>query len=159
PDNRTNDGKCDRRGRFWVGTMHNTVGGLPAGSLYRVDGDHSVHRMASAITIPNSLAWSPDDRTMYFADSSQRSIRSYAFDSETGDIADQRVFAQLSDGTGVPDGSTVDEAGFLWTAIYGGGRLHRYAPDGRLDRTVDLPMGQPTSCAFGGADFGTLYVT
>jgi len=159
PENRCNDGKCDRSGRFWVGTIHDTVRGQPVGALYRVGADHQVRQMADAIIIPNSLAWSPDDRTLYFADTFRRVIYAYDYDLKGGEISQRRVFAEFAENAGVPDGSTVDADGFLWNAVYGGSRLHRYAPDGRLDRTVPLPMSQPTSCAFGGADLATLYVT
>jgi sugar lactone lactonase YvrE len=115
--------------------------------------------MADGIDIPNGLAWSPDDHTMYFADTFDRTIFAYSFDIDSGTIHDRQVFAELPDGGGVPDGSTVDADGFLWNAVYGGGRLNRYAPDGRLDRTVELPMTQPTSCTFGGPRLDTLYVT
>jgi sugar lactone lactonase YvrE len=132
---------------------------LAEGSLYRIDAQHQVVKMAEGICIPNSLAWSPDDRTMYFADTFKRAIYAYSFDIDTGSISNQRVFARFAEGSGAPDGSTVDAEGFLWNAVYGGGRLHCYAPNGRLHRSVELPMSQPTSCAFGGTDLNTLYVT
>jgi sugar lactone lactonase YvrE len=159
PEHRCNDGKCDRRGRFWVGTMNNTARGDRAGSLYRFDGDRNLTKVGDRIEIPNGLAWSPDDRTMYFTDTFDRQIFAYDFDADSGAIGAQRSFAKFADGAGTPDGATVDAEGFLWTAVYGGGRLHRYAPDGRLDRVVPLPMTQPTSCAFGGHRLDVLYVT
>lgn len=159
PENRSNDGKCDRRGRFWVGTIHNLKPGTPAGALYRIDASRRVARVAGDIGIPNSIAWSPDDRTMYFADTAKRTIFTYSFDIDSGDIRDRRVFADFPEGSGAPDGSTVDADGFLWNAVYGGSRLNRYAPDGRLDRVVEMPMSQPTSCAFGGRALDVLYVT
>jgi sugar lactone lactonase YvrE len=157
PDNRFNDGRCDRRGRFWAGTMSD-VRREPTGSLYRFDADHSVHLMRGGIIVPNSIAFSPDDRTMYFADTYRLQILSYAFSLEDGTISSPRLFAS-TDGKGRPDGSAVDEAGCLWNAEYAGGRLVRYAPDGRADRVIEMPVSQPTCCCFGGPDLGTLFVT
>jgi sugar lactone lactonase YvrE len=159
PDNRCNDGKCDRRGRFWVGTMDNLKRGGGTGSLYCFNAEHELSKAVEGIEIPNSLAWSPDDKTMYFADTFRRQIYAYDFDLDRGRLGDRRTFAEFGASEGAPDGSTVDADGFLWTAVYRGGALHRYAPDGRLDRVVKLPMSQPTSCAFGGAGLDVLYVT
>lgn len=159
PDNRCNDGKCDRLGRFWIGTMNNLKRGNASGALYRFDVKHRLSRMIDGVEIPNSLAWSPDARTMYFADTFRRQIYAYDFDVESGELGSRRIFAEFAEGGGSPDGSTVDADGFLWTAIYRGAALHRYAPDGRLDRAVPLPMSQPTSCAFGGDALDVLYVT
>ena len=155
--NRFNDGKCDRAGRFWAGTMDDRLT-EHTGSLFRLDADRSAHRMDGAIAIPNSIAWSPDDRTMYFADTVDREILAYDFEPATGEIANRRVFA-TTEGSASPDGSTVDGEGFLWNAQWGASRLVRYAPDGRIDRIVELPVRYPTSCMFGGADLSTLYVT
>lgn len=158
PGNRMNDGKCDRRGRFWAGTMDDSLKARTA-ALYRLDPDLSCERMESRIGISNSLAWSPDDRTFYFADTLQRKIFAYDFDLATGAIANRRVFADCADQPGAPDGSTIDAEGFLWNAQWDGWRLVRYAPDGSIDRIVDLPVQKPTSCMFGGPDLATLYVT
>ncbi len=159
PANRCNDGKCDRQGRFWVGTMHDTIRGGRTGSLYRFDAGRRLSRIQGGIEIPNGLAWSPDGRVMYFTDTFDRQIFAYDFDPGSGEISDGRAFTEPVEGVGAPDGGTVDADGFFWTAIYGGGRLHRYAPDGALDRVVPLPMTQPTSCAFGGYMMDVLYVT
>ncbi|MBI1777631.1 MAG: SMP-30/gluconolactonase/LRE family protein [Proteobacteria bacterium] len=158
PGLRCNDGKCDRGGRFWVGTMHDDER-LPVGALYRLDGDRTLRVVAAGLTIPNALAWSPDDRVMYHADSFQQTIYAYAFDAASGSLGQRRIFAKLPQMGVGPDGATVDAEGFLWNAEYGGGRLVRYAPDGRIERTVKLPVSQPTSCAFGGKDLDVLYVT
>jgi sugar lactone lactonase YvrE len=154
--NRFNDGKCDRAGRFWAGSMDDRLS-EHTGTLFRLDPDRTVHRLDGAIGCSNSLAWSPDDCTFYFADSQDRTIFAYDFDAASGAIANKRVFA-VSD-IGVPDGSTVDAEGFLWNANWDGWRLVRYAPDGRVDRVVELPVQKPTSCMFGGPDLATLYVT
>jgi sugar lactone lactonase YvrE len=130
-----------------------------SGALYRFDAKRRLSRMIDGVDIPNSLAWSPDARTMYFADTFRRQIYAYDFDVDSGELGSWRIFAEFAEGGGSPDGSTVDADGFLWTAIYRGAALHRYAPDGRLDRVVPLPMSQPTSCAFGGDALDVLYVT
>jgi L-arabinonolactonase len=156
--NRMNDGKCDRQGRFWAGGMDDRCTDHTA-SLWRLDPDLSVHEMARGIGISNSIAWSPDDRTFYYADTLDRAIYAYDFDKATGSVANRRVLADHKDQPGGPDGSTVDAEGFLWNTQWDGWRLVRYAPDGRIDRTVALPVQKPTCCAFGGPDLRTLYVT
>lgn len=154
---RFNDGRCDRQGRFWVGTMHN-ITRAPEGVLYRLDGRSALAPAMSGICIPNSLAWSPDGRTMYFADSLRHAIYAYEFDISTGQLGEQRLFA-ATEAPAFPDGSTVDAEGFLWNAEFNGSRLVRYAPDGRIDRVVALPVPRPTCCAFGGPGLATLYIT
>ena len=158
PENRFNDGRCDRAGRFWAGTM-SEASRDPVGSLYCLEPNLTVRLVRRGISVPNSLAWSPDSRVMYFADSHRRRIWAYDFDIDAGAIANERVFVNLDDHPGVPDGSTVDAEGCLWNAEHGGGRICRYAPDGRLERTIGLPVTQPTCCIFGGPDLKTLYIT
>jgi sugar lactone lactonase YvrE len=158
PDNRLNDGRCDRRGRFWVGSM-NDRSRVPTGALYRVDVNGTCHRALDGITVPNSLAWSPDGRTMYFADTPTRVIRAFDFDPASGVPSRPRVFSTVPDGAGYPDGATVDADGFLWSANWDGWQVTRYAPDGRRDKVVPLPVQRPTSCAFGGERLDVLYVT
>lgn len=160
PENRFNDGKCDRRGRFWAGSMH--FAGLPrkpAGALYRLDPGLSVRRMETGIRTSNGLGWSPDNRTMYYTDTRAQCIWAYDFDLESGAIENRRTLADVPVETGYPDGMTVDAEGFVWSVNWGGWRIVRYAPDGRIERTVMLPVEQPTSCSFGGPDLRTLYVT
>ena len=157
-DNRLNDGRCDRRGRFWVGSMNDRAR-VPTGALYRADIDGTCHRVIDGITVPNSLAWSPDGRTMYFADSPTRTIWACDYDPERGVPGERRVFAQVPDGAGYPDGATVDAEGCLWSANWDGWQLTRYAPDGRPLGIVPLPVQRPTSCAFGGKALDVLYVT
>jgi sugar lactone lactonase YvrE len=157
-DLRFNDGRCYRRGRFWAGTLHEKRQAGTA-ALYRLDPDGTCHKMVDGITVANGLAWSPDDHTMYFADSYVRTIFSFESDPDTGAIGNRRVFTELPAGTGVPDGATVDAEGFLWSANFDGGCITRYAPDGRVDRVIRMPVARPTSCAFGGDDLSTLYVT
>ena len=156
-DQRFNDGKCDPQGRFWVGTMNN-VTRAPEGTLYRLGPDATLTPTLSGIRIPNSLAWSPDGRTMYFSDSLLHTIYAFAFDPTTGAISDRRVFAKTI-APAIPDGATVDRESCLWCAEYDGWRVTRYRPDGQVDRTIELPVQRPTSYAFGGPNLDILYVT
>ncbi len=158
PDMRFNDGRCDRRGRFWAGTLHENR--LPGtASLYRLDPDGQCSRMIDGLTVSNGLAWSLDNRAMYFADSWTKTIFQCDFDLDTGTPHNQRIFAEIPAGAGVPDGATVDVEGFLWSANFDGGCITRYAPDGTVDRVIPMPVPRPTSCAFGAEDFSILYVT
>ena len=156
-ENILNDGRCDSHGRFWAGSMTKTMQ-RASGKLYRVDHGH-VDARDDGIWVSNGVAWSPDDKTMYFADSHMHTIFAYDYDIATGAIGGRRVFADTKDRSGVPDGASVDTDGFLWVAMFDGACLARYAPDGRLDRTVPMPVSRPTACAFGGPDLRTMYVT
>ena len=156
--NRMNDGKVDRAGRFWVGTM-NDPGHEPLGTLWRIGVDGAAEPVLRGIRVPNALCWSPDSATMYFTDSYSHQIWAFDFDLAGGAIANKRVFAEIAEDDGVPDGATVDADGFLWCAHMFGGKVCRYAPDGSLARTIEMPVPQVTSCAFGGPDLATLYVT
>ncbi len=158
PDNRMNDGKPDRQGRFWAGSMHNPHN-RRAGALYRLDADRTVTRMVEGVTVSNALAWSPDGRTMYYGDSMARTVWAWRFDPDSGTIADRRVFLDPQAIGGNPDGATVDAEGFYWLTVPGTWRLNRYDPEGRLDRSIRLPVSNPTCCAFGGESLDTLYVT
>jgi sugar lactone lactonase YvrE len=157
-ENRYNDGRCDRRGRLWIGTMDRDIR-KPSGSFYRIGADRSVLKLFDGVSVPNSTAFSPDDRTLYFADTPRHTIWAFDFDIDAGTIANRRVFADLTARKGLPDGSCVDAEGFLWNAEFAGHRIVRYAPDGRVDRIVEVPVRSPTCCCFGGDDLGTLYVT
>ncbi len=157
PKRRFNDGKCDRQGRFWVGTMHD-VTRETAGTMFRFDPDRSCNPIFGGVGCPNGLCFSPDGKTMYYADTSRWRIEAFDYDPATGNATNRRDIVTLPDGIG-PDGATVDAEGFIWNAQYDGWRLARYAPDGRLDRIVELPVQRPTSCAFGGPNRDILYVT
>ncbi|MEM8852777.1 MAG: SMP-30/gluconolactonase/LRE family protein [Pseudomonadota bacterium] len=158
PGNRFNDGKCDARGRLWVGSLAiNTEPGK--GQLWRVDPDGAVQLMEREIHVSNGLGWSPDHKTFYFTDSGCRTIWAYDFDLAAGNISNRRVFVTFGEHEGVPDGLTVDAEGGVWTALWDGWALRRYTPAGDLDRTIALPVPRPTSCTFGGEDLTTLFVT
>ena len=158
--NRFNDGKCDRQGRFWAGTMSKTQWDEPCGSLYRIGADLTATRLMSGLRCSNGLGWSPDNRTFYFAESFAHTIYAFDFEAQSGVISGRRVFATLDPASGAfPDGLTVDAEGHVWNAQPVFGRLVRYDPDGRIDRIVETPVSRCTSCTFGGDDLGTLYVT
>ena len=158
PGNRFNDGKCDRRGRLFAGTMDNAEVAC-TGTLYRLDPDLSVQVMCTGVHLSNGLGWSPDDRVLYYTDSLRRTIWAYDYDLETGAISNRRTFARVPEEAGVPDGLCVDADGYVWSAHWGGWRLTRYAPDGRVERVVKMPVPQPSCPAFGGPDLDVLYVS
>lgn len=155
---RLNDGKVDRKGRFWCGGIEDP-GMSEISSLYRLDPDRSVHRMEGPVRISNCICWSPDDRTMYFADSRRRTVWAYDFDIEAGTISNRRDLIRVADDEGVPDGATVDAEGFLWIAHMRGGKVRRYDPTGKLEREIRFPVSLTSCPAFGGQDLTTLYVT
>jgi sugar lactone lactonase YvrE len=157
-ENRFNDGKPDRRGRFWAGSMHDPMT-APTGALYRLDPDGGCQRMVDGVICSNALCWSPDGRTMYHADTLRRVVWAWDSDPDRGEIANRRVFLELSGDDGFPDGATVDAEGFLWLAHWGGWQLTRRDPTGRTERVIRLPVQQPTCPAFGGPDLRMLYVT
>jgi sugar lactone lactonase YvrE len=157
-DSRMNDGACDLQGRFWAGSLaHDHRDG--AGALWRFERDGTVTRMLDGLTIPNGIGWSLDRRTMYFIDSGPRLIRAFDFDDRVGEISNERVLVAVDASVGAPDGLTIDAAGDLWVAVYDGGRVQRYTPDGTLREEHVVPAAQTTSCAFGGPGLHRLYVT
>lgn len=158
PELRLNDGRCDRAGRFWVGSMHDPQF-TPVGSLYCVRSDASATRFESNIIVPNSIAFSPDDRTFYFADTRRHLIWAYDFDIGEGIISNRRVFTSFEGRPGRPDGSCVDTDGCLWNTSFAGGQMVRYTPAGKVDRVIDLPVTFPTCCCFGGPGLDTLFIT
>jgi sugar lactone lactonase YvrE len=157
PHNRFNDGKVDRQGRFWAGTMDDREKGS-AGALYRIDPDRACSAIDGGYGITNGPAFSPDGARMYHSDTLRQVT--YAFDLDAaGEAANRRIFLQFGPGDGHPDGMTVDAEGCLWIAFWGGWCVRRFSPDGDLLRTVELPVEQPSSCAFGGPGLDRLYVT
>jgi sugar lactone lactonase YvrE len=155
---RFNDGRCDPAGRFYVGTMNERRDAASA-ALYRLGEDGQLALVLSAITISNGLAWSPDGRTMYHADTPQRTIRAYDYDPATGEASAPRVFAQFAGADERPDGAAVDCEGCYWVALYRGGRVLRLSPAGEVIGTYRVPAACPTMPAFGGEDLSTLYLT
>jgi sugar lactone lactonase YvrE len=160
PGNRFNDGKCDRQGRLWAGTMGDVDWDSPVGSLYRFDANRKLMRMEERVCCSNGLGWSPDSKTFYFAESFAYKIHAYDFDAATGSIRNRRLFASLEGkGGAFPDGLTVDSEGFVWSAQPVFGRLVRYDPKGAIERILELPVSRGTSCIFGGKNLDVLYVT
>jgi xylono-1,5-lactonase len=157
PDNRFNDGKVDRSGRFWAGTMDDREE-EPRGSLYRLDPDLRWNAIDSGYMVTNGPAFSPDGRTMYHTDSARRVIYAFELDAD-GQACDRRVLVRFGDDDGHPDGMTVDAEGCLWVAVWDGWRLQRLSPGGEMLQAVDLPIQRPTSCAFGGPALDRLFVT
>ena len=155
---RMNDAACDPQGRLWAGTLaddHHEGGG----ALFQLDQMGHAEQVLGDLTIANGLGWSPDGATMYLIDSGPRVLHAYAFDADRGMISDGRVLVTIPEDVGAPDGMTVDAAGDLWVAIYGGGCVHRYSPDGMLRQVLPVPAQQSTCCAFAGPGLHRLYVT
>jgi sugar lactone lactonase YvrE len=162
PDMRFNDGRCDRQGRFWAGTMvQDMAAANPAGALFRFDETGLSAPVVADLIVQNGLAWSPDGRTMYLSDShpSRRLIWAFDYDGETGEPRNRRVFADLHAFVGRPDGAAMDAEGCYWICANDAGRVLRFTPEGRLDRQIELPASKPAMCAFGGREFDTLYIT
>lgn len=158
PKNRPNDARCDRAGRYWCGTMED-YGANARGTLYRMDADRTLHAVDGPFFVPNSLAFSADGARMHFADTRRGDIVSFVYDVATGERSAARVLLAAGVAPGHPDGSCIDADGCLWNARYGGSAVVRVTPHGRVDRIVELPVSQPTSCAFGGAQLDELYIT
>lgn len=156
--NRCNDGNVDVAGRFWFGTMSDDERGA-AGAIYRLDPDWTCERVLDGVGIANTLVCNPAGDILYVADSAARTVDALEIDPVTGATGRRRPFAAAPGATWGPDGSAVDVEGFLWNAQWGAARLVRYAPDGRIDRVVPMPVDHPSSCAFGGEALATLYVT
>ena len=157
-DNRFNDARFDPAGRLWAGTMSRTRAAGTA-ALYRVTEDGELSRAITGATISNGLDWDPDFSVMYYVDSTTQQIDAIAFDLDRGRLGARRRFAAVDPAAGLPDGLTVDAAGGVWVALFTGAALRRYRPDGALDAEIRLPVTNPTSVAFGGADLSELYVT
>jgi sugar lactone lactonase YvrE len=157
PNNRFNDGKVDRQGRFWAGTMDDRERGS-AGTLYRIDPDLTWRAIDTGYGITNGPAFSPDGRIMYHSDTLRRATYAFDLDSE-GNATGRRIFLKFTGDEGHPDGMTVDSQGCLWIAFWGGWCVRSYSPEGELLQTIEVPVEQPSSCAFGGPDFDRLYVT
>ncbi|WP_030371023.1 SMP-30/gluconolactonase/LRE family protein [Streptomyces rimosus] len=153
---RGNDASIDGRGRLWVGTI---AGETAPGWLARVDADGTRHTAATGVRLSNGITWSPDATRMYYVDTPTRRIDVFDYDLDTGKAANRRVFAEITGTDGVPDGMCADTDGGVWVALFRGGAVRRYAPDGRLDREITFPASLTTACGFGGPGLTDLYVT
>jgi sugar lactone lactonase YvrE len=159
-----NDGRCDAAGRFWAGTVGVRPDGLAAdgvGSLYCLDSHGALRRVLDGLSLSNGLDWSPDGRTFYFVDSRARGIDAFDFDVEQGELGRRRRLVELEFPPEVAfvDGICADADGCLWAAVWGTGEVRRYSPAGDVDRTIELPVSQPTSCVFAGDALDVLVIT
>ncbi len=167
PRNRSNEVRTDPQGRLWLGTMGSNIGPNgedvdqpdTKGSVFCVDGRGFSRRVLDGIGITNTFCWSPDGGTFYTADTTRRVIWSFRYDADDAVLHSRKVFIEGDIAPGNPDGASMDEDGCLWGARWGGSRLVRYTPAGKVDRIIELPAKQPSSCAFGGRDRRTLYIT
>ena len=159
---RFNEGACDARGRFWVGVMFDPLeGDLPGqrGRLHSFTFSGGLREEPDEAELHNGMAWSERGEVFYLSHSYDRQILAYDYDAPSGRISLGKVFATIPERLGIPDGAAIDTDGGYWCALHGGGKLRRFTADGVIDRDIDLPVSQPTMCAFAGDDLGTLYVT
>ncbi|MEX0279714.1 MAG: SMP-30/gluconolactonase/LRE family protein [Arenibacterium sp.] len=158
PQTRLNDGRTDRQGRLIVGGM-NEVSGKADSSVICVDTDLNVRTIIKGVSCANSTCFAPDGATMFFADTPDREIVAFDYDTDTGSVSNRRQHGSFKDEPGLPDGSCVDAEGGVWNAEWEGRRVVRVAPDGTIDRVVEVPVWKPTCCAFGGPERDTLFIT
>ena len=158
-NNRFNDGKCDTQGSFWVGTM-DLDGEKNRGSLYRLDTEGKIEKVISPVSISNGIAWSPDEKFMYFIDTPTNQVSTYHYEERTGNISYHGTAVQFPTELGYPDGMTIDSEGMLWIAHWGGAMVSRWNPhNGKLLETINIPAKNVTSCTFGGENLSELFVT
>ena len=158
PDTRLNDGRTDRQGRLVVGGMNEKTGAANS-SVVRIDPDLTVTTLFDGVSCANSTCFSPDGETMYFADTPDREVVAFDYDPASGQVFRKRRLASFAHEPGLPDGSCVDAGGGVWNAEWEGRRVVRIAPDGQIDKVIEVPVWKPTCCAFGGPDLDTLYIT
>ncbi len=159
PENRFNDGKCDPAGRFWVGTM-SMKGIEKAGALYLFDSEQKITKTFDSVTVSNGIVWSLDSTKMYYIDTPTKEVKEFSYDHKTGAISFLKVAVTIPDGAGYPDGMTIDSEGMLWIGMWEGYSVMRWNPvSGELLMKVDVPVARVTSCAFGGENLDTLYIT
>jgi D-xylonolactonase len=155
-----NDIIADAHGRVYAGTLYWGANGMEKyGHLYLFDLNGTVQRVDEGIEVSNGLGFSPDDKTLYYSDSSARKIYAYDVDAKTGKLANKRVFVQVPKTEGIPDGLTVDAAGYVWSAQWYGSQIVRYDPQGKVERRIQMPVTQVSSLIFGGKDFNEIYIT
>jgi sugar lactone lactonase YvrE len=156
---RFNDGKCDPAGRFWVGTIH-MDGARGKSHLYRLDADGTIHEVLNDVSISNGIVWTADKKLMYYNDTPTLTVQAFDYDDAMGTVQNRRVAFSIPEEHGYPDGMSIDAEGMLWIAMWGAGSVNRYNPEtGALLAQIKVPAPHTTSCAFGGADLKTLYIT
>jgi sugar lactone lactonase YvrE len=160
PPIRYNDGKCDPAGRLWVGSMGMEPPINSRASLYRLDHDLKINKMLDSITVSNGICWSPDKTKMYYIDTPTMKVRVFDYDDESGNISNEKTAVEIPAGMGGPDGMTIDSEGNLWICLWGGACVGCFDPEtGELLRKIDVPAKNVTSCAFGGRELKTLFIT
>lgn len=157
PDHRLNEAKCDPQGRFWVGSI-STKGRYPTGCLYRLEQSGEITRVMEGVSVPNTLVWLQDDEHLVFSDSARRVIWRFRYHPETGALSERSVFADCTADRGIPDGGALDAENHLWVAEFGGAKVKRYDPDGRVVQVISVPSTQVTSCAFAGPHLRELVI-
>jgi sugar lactone lactonase YvrE len=159
---RFNEGACDAKGRFWVGVMFDPLDGSPPeqrGLLHSFTLDGGLRAEPDAAELHNGMAWSADGKTFFLSHSNRREIIAFDYTVDGGLLSNRRVFATIPEGLGIPDGAAIDSEGGYWCALHGGSKLRRFNSDGSVDHDIDLPVSQPTMCAFAGEGLATIYVT
>ena len=159
PDLQFNDGVIDRQGRLLVGSYNSARLDAPDGSLYRLDTDHTLHKLDTNLVLSNGIALSPNGKTVYVAEMFANKITAYDYEIESGTARNRRVFVAIPEDAGKPDGLTVDSQGFVWAAHWGGWRVTRYDPAGKLEREIRVPTELVTCIGFGGENLDELYIT
>jgi sugar lactone lactonase YvrE len=159
---RFNEGACDPNGRFWIGVMFDPLEGSPPeqpGRLHSFTLRGGLRGEPDAAELHNGMAWNAEGTTFYLSHSNSREIIAFDYDVSGGLLSNRRVFATIPKELGIPDGAAVDSEGGYWCALHGGGKVRRFNPDGSIDHDIDMPVAQPTMCAFAGVDLATLYIT
>jgi sugar lactone lactonase YvrE len=159
---RFNEGACDANGRFWVGVMFDPINGKPAkqpGKLHSFTLNGGLRSEPDASELHNGMAWSANSNTFYLSHSYGREIFAFDYETKTGRLSNRRIFATIPEELGIPDGAAIDIDGGYWCALHGGGKLRRFNGDGSVDCDIQLPVKQPTMCAFAGPDLSTFYIT
>jgi len=160
PDNRFNDGKCDPAGRFWAGTMGMSKPRRPVGALYLLHADHRIEKKVTGVKTSNGLAWSLDQRTLYYIDTACQSVDAFDYDQQTGAIANRHTAIRIPVDQGRPDGMTIDRDGMLWVSHWAGWQIARYNPlTGEQLATISVPAEKVSCCTFGGPQLDWLYIT